>query len=304
MNILFMGTPEFAAEILRKLFESKHNIIGVFTQPAKPKGRKMIVTKSAVEILAEQKGMPVFCPCTLKDETIIERISKLSPDVIVVAAYGMILPPEILSIPKYGCVNVHGSLLPKYRGAAPIQWALINGEKETGITIMFMEKTLDSGDIICQKAVKISDNDSAETLFSSLAKLGAIELLHALDLIIQKNFIAQKQYHKAATLAPMLSKNMSLLDFSKSAEETFNLIRGLNLWPVARANILGETIKIFESKVVFNRNLRPNEIEKGKRLIIGCAKDAIELLVVAPANGKKMSGLSFVNGYISRYRNS
>lgn len=299
MNIVFMGTPEFAAVTLTSLFTSKHHIIAVFTQPDKPVGRKLILTPSPVKMLAQQHKIPMFCPSTLKSEEILTRLKALQPDVIVVAAYGMLLPKQILELPKFGCINVHASLLPKYRGAAPIQWSLINGESETGITIMFMEEKLDAGGIVNQKSIKIEDDDSAKTLFAKLAILGASALLEGLELLTKPDFKAKAQNKVQATFAPKITKEMSNLDFSKPAQEVFNLIRGLDIWPVARTQIGGKTVKILKAKIVPNNSLKPGEIAKGKQLIIGCADAAIELLTVAPENGKQMSGSAFVNGYLT-----
>lgn len=299
MNIVFMGTPEFAAVTLTSLLTSKHHIIAVFTQPDKPVGRKLILTPSPVKMLAQQYKIPVFCPSTLKSEEILTRLKALQPDVIVVAAYGMLLPKQILELPKFGCINVHASLLPKYRGAAPIQWSLINGESETGITIMFMEEKLDAGGIVSQKSIKIEDDDSAKTLFAKLAILGASALLEGLELLTKPDFKAKAQNEVQTTFAPKITKEMSNLDFSKPAQEVFNLIRGLDIWPVARTQIGGKTVKILKAKIVPNNGLKPGEIAKSKRLIIGCADAAIELLTVAPENGKQMSGSAFVNGYLT-----
>lgn len=294
-----MGTPEFAAVTLTSLLTSKYHIIAVFTQPDKPVGRKLILTPSPVKMLAQQHKIPVFCPSTLKSEEILTRLKALQPDVIVVAAYGMLLPKQILELPKFGCINVHASLLPKYRGAAPIQWSLINGESETGITIMFMEEKLDAGGIVNQKSIKIEDDDSAKTLFAKLAILGASALLEGLELLTKPDFEAKAQNEAQTTFAPKITKEMSNLDFSKPAQEVFNLIRGLDIWPVARTQIGGKTVKILKAKIVPNNGLKPGEIAKGKQLIIGCADAAIELLTVAPENGKQMSGSAFVNGYLT-----
>ena len=299
MNIVFMGTPEFAAVTLTSLLTSKHHIIAVFTQPDKPVGRKLILTPSPVKMLAQQHKIPVFCPSTLKSEEILTRLKALQPDVIVVAAYGMLLPKQILELPKFGCINVHASLLPKYRGAAPIQWSLINGESETGITKMFMEEKLDAGGIVNQESIKIEDDDSAKTLFAKLAILGASALLEGLELLTKPDFKAKAQNEAQATFAPKITKEMSNLDFSKPAQEVFNLIRGLDIWPVARTQIGGKTVKILKAKIVPNNSLKPGEIAKSKRLIIGCADAAIELVTVAPENGKQMSGSAFVNGYLT-----
>ncbi|MDR2817630.1 MAG: methionyl-tRNA formyltransferase [Oscillospiraceae bacterium] len=296
MNTVFMGTPDFAATILSGLVSSKHHVTAVFTQPDKPKGRGHELSMSPVKVLALKNNIPVLQPTTLKDEKVITQISNLDPDLIVVAAYGMLLPGSILKIPKYGCINVHGSLLPKYRGAAPIQWSIINGEKETGITIMNMEEELDHGDIICQEKIQIKESDTAASLYLTLAKVGKDALLHGIDLISSPEFIPQKQNDAEASFAAKLTKEMGNLNFNESANTILNLIRGLDIWPVARTVIAGQKVKIYKAAVTKEFNLAPNEIFVNKRLIIGCRDLALELLEIQPENGKRMTGAAFVNG--------
>ncbi|GHU84560.1 methionyl-tRNA formyltransferase [Clostridia bacterium] len=296
MRIVFMGTPDFAATILSGLISSKHRVMAVFTQPDKPNGRGHKLSISPVKILALESDISVLQPITLKDEKVAVQISNLDPDIIVVAAYGMLLPESILKIPKRGCINVHGSLLPKYRGAAPIQWAVINGEKETGITIMNMETGLDCGDIICQKAIQIKESDTASSLYLSLAEIGKNELLRGIELISSSGFVPQKQNEDEASFAPKLTKEMGNLNFNESAHTVLNLIRGLDVWPVAQTIITGQKVKIYKAAVVEGFNLAPNEVFIDKRLIVGCRDLTLELLEVRPENGKRMSGEAFVNG--------
>ena len=300
VKIVFMGTPDFAAHVLKQLLATKHQVIAVFTRPDKPSGRKLKLAESQTKKLALQSKIPVFCPTSLKNLEVQKKLQSLCPDVIVVAAYGMILPKNILEIPRYGCVNVHASLLPKYRGAAPIQWALINGERETGVTIMFMEEGLDCGGVICQRSLRIEEANRASSLFARLAEIGAAELVKGLDLIVKPGFSPITQDENEVSWAPMLTKELGQLDFLKPADELVNLVRGLEVWPVAKADLAGQKIKIFSARVILDEDLLPGEIAKSQRLIVGCKGSAIELLEVAPENGKRMSGKAFVNGYLKR----
>jgi methionyl-tRNA formyltransferase len=291
-----MGTPDFAAITLNGLISSKHRVVAVFTQPDKPKGRGHELSMSPVKVLAQRNNVPVFQPITLKDEKVVTQISNFNPDLLVVAAYGMLLPRSILKVPKCGCINVHGSLLPKYRGAAPIQWAIINGEKETGITIMSMEEGLDCGDIICQEKIQIKESDTAVSLYLTLADVGKNALLRGIDLISSPEFVPQKQNDAEASFAAKLTKEIGDLNFNESANTILNLIRGLDIWPVAHAIIAGQKVKIYKAAATEGFNLAPNEIFINKRLVIGCRDIALELLEVQPENGKRMTGAAFVNG--------
>ena len=229
LNILFMGTPDFAMESLKSLYEAKYNIIGVVTNPDKPKGRGMKLTFSPVKEYAIQNNLEVFQPVKVrKNEEFIEKIKNLNPDVICVVAYGKILPKEILEIPKLGCINVHASLLPKYRGAAPIQWAIINGDKETGVTTMFMDEGMDTGDMILKRKVSIYEDETTGELWDRLSKIGGELLVQTLKNIETNNYKREKQTGEY-TMAPMLSKEMAKIDWNnQSAQDIKNLVRGLN----------------------------------------------------------------------------
>lgn len=224
-----MGTPDFAVVSLENLINTgKHQIEGVFTQPDKPKGRGYTVTFSPVKDCAISHNIPVYQPETLKDGKAFEIIKELKPDVIVVAAYGKILPKEILDFPKYGCVNVHGSLLPKYRGAAPIQWSVLNGEKETGVTTMYMSEGLDTGDMLLKESTEIGENETAGHLFDRISEMGAELICKTLDALEKGEITPVKQDDALSSYSPMLSKKICPIDWSKSAKEVHNKIRGLN----------------------------------------------------------------------------
>jgi methionyl-tRNA formyltransferase len=247
MRILFMGTPEFAVPCLKLLISEGFDVCGVFTKPDKPKGRKFTLTQTPVKELALKHNINVFQPITLKDENIISTIKDLAPDAIVVVAYGMILPVQVLNIPPLGCINVHASLLPKYRGAGPIQWSVINGEKETGITTMYMAKGLDTGDIILKSVTLIGENETAGELYERLMTMGAELLLKTLLLIKNNKAPREKQNDALYSYAPMLDKSISQIDWQKQALQIHNLIRGLSPWLVACTKVSGKTIKVLKA---------------------------------------------------------
>ncbi|NLY43581.1 MAG: methionyl-tRNA formyltransferase [Clostridiaceae bacterium] len=245
MKILFMGTPEFAVPCLDMLVTKGYSVVGVVTQPDKPKGRGHKVSPPPVKEYAIKKGIPVFQPERLRDGSFDNDLRLLSPDCIVVVAYGKILPKSILDYPKYGCINVHASLLPKYRGAGPIQWAIINGEKETGITTMYMDEGMDTGDMILKKKVMIGENETAGELHDRLSVLGAEVLADTLRRIQEGTAPREPQNHSEATYAPMLTKEVGCIDWNKSAVEIKNLVRGVNPWPVAYTNYEGKRFKVW-----------------------------------------------------------
>ena len=247
MNILFMGTPEFSVPCLQALIDAGHNIVGVFTQPDKPKGRGNVMTPPPVKQLALEKGIKVFQPLKMKSEETMDIVRELDPELIVVVAFGRILPASILDYPKRGCINIHASLLPKYRGAGPIQWCVINGEKETGITTMLMDVGLDTGDMLLKEKTPIGENETAEELHDRLSAIGASLIVKTLDEL--DSIIPTKQDDSLSTYAPMLSKELSAIDWNKSATEVHNLVRGLNSWPMATSSIDGKTYKIHNTKI-------------------------------------------------------
>ena len=228
MKIIYMGTPDFAVPALNALINSEHEVVAVFTQPDKPKGRKMVLTPPEVKVCATENNIPVYQPDTFKDGKALEIINGYNPDVIVVAAYGKLLPKSVLDAPKYGCVNIHGSLLPKYRGAAPIQQSVLNGDKITGITTMLMDVGLDTGDILLTEETKIGENETSGELFDRLAQLGGDLILKTLSGLEQGQINPKKQDEALATHTSKIDKSYCPIDFSKSAQQVHNLVRGLN----------------------------------------------------------------------------
>lgn len=261
MKIVFMGTPDFAVEALEELVRSGYEILCVVTQPDKPKGRGNQVQISAVKECALKYDLPIFQPKKIKEAEAVEYLKTLGADLFVVAAFGQILSKEILEMPKYGCINIHGSLLPKYRGAAPIQWAVLNGEKETGITIMQMNEGLDTGDMLTKAVVPIEDKDTGESLFHKMSLAGAKLLLETIPLIEEGKLTPVQQNHEESTYAPMIKKEMGRLLWEKEAEELERIVRGMNSWPSAYTTWGKKTLKIWEAQVEEeNSGRKPGEI--------------------------------------------
>ena len=296
MKIVFMGTPDYAAVTLEKLIESYHEISGVFAQPDKPVGRKLILTPPPVKVTAEKHGIPVYQPKTLRDGEALEILKGINPDIIVVVAYGKILPEEILNLPKYGCINGHASLLPKYRGASPIQWCIVCGEEKTGVTVMKMDAGMDTGDILTQCEVEIGETETAEELFDRLSVISADLMLHTLDNI--ENITPVKQNEADATYAPIIKKEMALLDFSKSAKELYNAVRGYYSWPVAFFFLNGKRIKVIKSEIG-DETYKPAGTVVGNSdcLEIACGDGkTLKLLIVQPEGKAQMTAKQMLNG--------
>jgi methionyl-tRNA formyltransferase len=249
MKIVFMGTPDFAVQTLEKCIEH-HEVVGVFTQPDKPKGRGKKVSPTPVKITAEEHGINVFQPDKIRKSDWVELIKDLNPDVIVVVAFGQILTQEILDVPKYGCINVHASLLPKYRGAAPINWAIANGEKITGITTMQMDAGIDTGDMLLKSCIEIKEDMNAGELHDQLATIGADLLVDTLKALEKGELVPVKQNSEESSYASMLNKEMASIDWNMSAVMISNRIRGFNPWPVAHTKYKNETLKIFRAKPI------------------------------------------------------
>lgn len=296
MRIVFMGTPDFAAAILERLISTGRNVVGVFSQPDKPVGRKQIIEPTPVKKLALEHGIPVFQPAKMKDGTALEMMKSLSPDLVVVAAYGRILPKELLDVPPLGCVNVHGSLLPKYRGAAPIQWSVINGDTVTGVTTMYMAEGMDTGDMILKLETEIGEDETAGELFERLAALGADSIEKTLELFDEGSVPREPQNDGEATLAPMLKKEMGEIDFEKSPEEIHNLVRGLCPWPVAFTFVDGKTVKVYKANKAEGFCGEAGTLLDEKRFVVGCGGGALELITVQPEGKKQMSGGDFIRG--------
>lgn len=298
MRILFMGTPDFALFSLRALVEAGEDIVGVVTQPDKPKGRGYTLTPPPVKVYAEEKGLPVYQPKTLRDEAFADLLRQIDPEVIVVVAFGKILPANVLDYPKYGCVNVHGSLLPAYRGAAPMQRAIIDGCAETGITTMFMDVGLDTGDMLLKKSVAIDLHDTFETVHDKLGECGAELLLRTLALLEAGEITPEKQDDALATYAQKIEKEDCLLDFSRTAKEVHDRIRGLSPIPLSFTHTPdGRLLKIVASEPVEGKG-RPGEVISlsGGRITVACGEGAVALLSVLPEGKKKMSAADFING--------
>lgn len=296
MNVIYMGTPDFAVPALEMLAKSSHTVTAVFTQPDKPQGRKMIMTPPDVKVCAEKLGIPVYQPQSMKSEEALEIINKYNPDVIVVAAYGKLLPKSVLDAPKYGCVNIHGSLLPKYRGAAPIQQSVLNGDKITGVTTMLMDVGLDTGDILLTTETKIGENETSGELFDRLAVMGGDLILETLTALENGSVTPKKQDESKATHTSKISKALCPIDFSKSAQDVHNQVRGLSPWPVATTKISGKNVKIHSTRLA-NKGGRAGEIISVKPLVIACGENSVEIAEIQPEGKKRMSGDAFVAGY-------
>ena len=297
MRVVFMGTPDFAVPCLSRLIQAGHRVTGIFSQPDRPKGRGMHLQPPPVKELALEHGLPVFQPSTLRDGSALALLRDLEPDIIVVVAYGRILPPEILELPPLGCINVHASLLPRLRGAAPIQWSIIRGDEVTGVTTMYMAEGLDTGDMILKKETPIGPEETAGELFERLAPMGAELLIQTLEAVEQGTAPRAVQDDGLATLAPPLKKEDARLDFTASPAGFCNLVRGCNPAPGAFALCDdGKPLKVHRAIPVWDRKGKPGALLDKKRLIVGCGDGAVELLTVQPQGKKAMEGSAFLNG--------
>ncbi len=301
MKVLFMGTPDFAAVTLNKLINSKHELIGVVTQPDKLKGRAQELSISPVKELALKNDIPVYQPNKAKEPEFLETVRTLAPEVIVVAAFGQILPKVLLDIPPYGCINVHGSLLPKYRGAAPIQYSIIDGESETGITIMHMDVGIDTGDMILQAKLPIAENETGGSLFDKMAQLGADLLIEALEQLEAGTAARTVQDNDKATYVKVLSKEMGRVDFNQPAIKLERLIRGLNPWPSAYTTLSGKTLKLWQASVepCIDHTAKPGQIiELRKEAFVVATGDGALVIKELQLEGKKrMTTDLFLRGY-------
>lgn len=301
MRVVFMGTPDFAVAVLQKLIDSSHDVVGVFTMEDKPRGRHMVLTPPPIKVCAQKHNIPVFQPKSVKHGEAVPVLEKWSPDVIVVAAYGMILKSDVLHFPKYGCINVHASLLPKYRGAAPINKVILDGEKETGVTTMLMNEGLDTGDMLLSQSTPIGENETAGELFDRLAVIGGdllVDTLHALE---QGTVKPVPQDESQMTYAPMLSKKDSPVDWNRTAQDIHNQIRGLNPWPTALTVYGGKNFKLHRSLLTgkFRQDLEPGSlIANKKQLFVVCGDhQLLELTVVQPLGSRKMAAEDFLRGH-------
>lgn len=295
MRIVFMGTPDFAVPSLKALVEHHHEILAVYSQPDKPKGRGHKLQPTPVKEYALTQGLTVCQPQKVREETVISAIRELAPDCIVVVAYGKMLPKAILDIPKYGCINVHGSLLPKYRGAAPIQWAVLNGEKTTGITTMYMGEGMDTGDMLLTCETPIGDQETSGQLFDRLKELGAQLLVETLEQL--PDIQAKKQDEALVTMAPLITKEHSAIDWTMPAEKIHNQIRGLNPWPSAVAMLDGVRLKLFGAEILSCSGAAGAPFVQDGELCIYCGEGALKLTELQPENGKRMTGKSYLAGH-------
>ncbi len=289
MRIVFMGTPDIAVGTLNALIESKHEIVGVFTQPDKPVGRKQILTPPPVKVIATQNEIPVYQPTTLKTDEAFKILKELAPDIIVVVAYGKILPKNILDLPKYGCINGHASILPKYRGSAPIQWCIVCGETESGVTVQLMDEGIDTGDIIEIKKVQIAPDETSDELYEKLKYVAAELICETLEKIENGTAVFTKQEESEATYAPMIKKEMARIDFSKTANEIHNLVRGFYSWPTAYFMLGDKRLKVYKTEVVKGQGEPSCVIKSDGELVIACGGNtAIRLLEIQLEGSKRM----------------
>ncbi|MBP3379363.1 MAG: methionyl-tRNA formyltransferase [Ruminococcus sp.] len=297
MKVIFMGTPDFAVPCLRKLAESCHEVAAVFTQPDKPKGRGYKMVPTPVKAAAAEYDIPVYQPLSLRKgedaEAAMDILHNIAPDLIVVTAYGQILPKEILELPKFGCINIHASLLPRYRGAAPINWVLLNGEEETGVTSMQMSEGLDTGDMLIKKSVKIGENETYSELYSRLAEIGGEVLEETIAALEAGSLTPEKQDDDLSCYSPMIKKEMSALDFTRTAAEVHNVIRGVTGFTMMG----GKRLKVFASEISHNiAPAGPGEIVDTEKFAVSCSDGAVIFREIQLEGGKRMKTEDFLRG--------
>lgn len=303
-RIVYMGTPEFAVPALVALHNSRHKVVGVLTNPDRRAGRGKTIHQSPVKKAALDFGIPVYQPQKVrKNKEAYKTISDWKPDICVVAAYGQILPQKVLDIPTLGSINIHASLLPKYRGAAPINWCIVHGETETGITTMMMEKGLDTGPMLQQISIPIPHDAIAQEIHDDLSLLGAGMILPTIESLIDGSLVPEIQNHDASSYAPMMSKTDGKIDWNQRNKDVHNLIRGMNPWPGAYATFRGKGIKIHRSEVS-SKVLVPGQVEvQDNALFVGCSAGSVKILEIQPQNKKKMLARDFINGHLSNPKN-
>ena len=301
MRLVFMGTPDFAVNSLERLIQDGHEIVGVFTQPDKPQGRKMKLTPPPVKQLALTYDIPVYQPDSFKNESQLELLRELNPEVIIVVAYGKLLPGYVLDLPKYGCINVHGSLLPKYRGAAPVQWMVLNGEQTAGVTTMYMDRGLDTGDILLTSETPVGENETAGELFDRLAAMGADLLAETLERLPQ-GIARTPQDDAQSTYVSVLSKEMSVVDWSKPAQHVHNQIRGLDPWPVAVTTRGDVRLKLFQSRMTDETAQVPagtvTVADPKKGLFVACGDGRVlQITEIQMVGKKRMAAGDYLRGH-------
>lgn len=296
-----MGTPDFAIPSLEILLKDGHNVQAVFTQTDKPKGRGNKLSFTPVKEFALTHNIPVYQPNSLKKESEIYTpiIKEYAPDAIVVVAYGKLLPIEVLNIPRLGCINVHGSLLPKYRGAAPIQWTVLNGDEFGGVTTMLMAEGMDTGDMLLKQAVRVGDNETAAEYYTRLSFVGAELLSKTLQALENGGIIPKKQDESEATTAPMLTKEMCPIDFNRSAKEVYNQIMGLSDWPCATCLIDGKKLKVYRCEIVSREKscYKPGEVVKAQDFTVACSEGTVRFTEVQIEGSKRMPAENYLRGH-------
>ena len=297
MRVVFMGTPDFAVTALSSIAGAGHEILAVYTQPDKAKGRSGKLQPPPVKVRAEELGIPVFQPEKLRDEDQVAALRALQPEIIVVAAYGQILPESILAIPPLGCINIHASLLPKYRGAAPIERCILEGEEKTGVTTMYMAKGLDTGDMIEQSETKILPTDTGETLTNRLAEMGGQLILSTMEKLSAGTAVRTPQKEEESSYAKMLDKSLGCMDFHKTAAELERAVRALDPWPSAFTSIDGKNVKIYGAEVTEETGTPGTIIDVTKKsFTIACGEGALRILRLQPEGKKPMDTAAFLNG--------
>lgn len=299
MRVVFMGTPDIAATCLKKILSDGFEVVGVYTQPDRPKGRGMKMVASPVKEVALAAGIPVFQPETFREEETVEALRELKPDVCAVVAYGRILPQKVLDVPKYGCINIHASVLPKYRGSAPYQWAVLDGLTETGVTAMYLCREMDAGDIIDVSKTPIGENETAGELLDRLAVLGADLLSKTLRRFASEGKVpAVPQNPDEVSYAPMLDKTMCPIDWNKTAQQVHNHVRGLHPWPVATMELQGKKFKVHETRMVSGSGAPGQILGLTKTgLVIACGEGAVEITSLQAEGGKRMAAPDYFRGH-------
>ncbi len=298
MRVVFMGTPDIASVCLKKILADGFDVVGVYTQPDRPKGRGMKMVCSPVKEVALAAGIPVFQPENFREEASVQQLRDLQPDICAVVAYGRILPQKVLDVPKRGCINIHASILPKYRGSAPYQWAVLDGLEETGVTAMYLTREMDAGDIIDVSRTPIGENETAGELLDRLAVLGAGLLSKTLSRFAQGEVKGTAQDASQVSYAPMLDKSMSPIDWTKTAQQVHNHVRGLHPWPVATMEIQGKLFKVHATRVAEGAG-EPGQILGLTKtgLLVACGEGAVEILSLQAEGGKRMSAPDYFRGH-------
>ncbi len=298
MRVVFMGTPDIAATCLKKILADGFQVVGVYTQPDRPKGRGMKMIPSPVKEVALAENIPVFQPANFREEETVEALRQLKPDVCAVVAYGRILPQKILDIPTLGCVNIHASLLPQYRGSAPYQWAVLDGQKETGVSAQYMQLQMDAGDVIGVAKTPIGENETAGELLDRLAVLGADLLSKTLGRLAEGPVTGEKQDESQVTFAPMLDKTMCPIDWTKSAQQVHDHVRGLHPWPVATMELQGKSFKVHATRIAEGSGTPGQILGLSKTgLKIACGTGAVEVISLQAEGGKRMAAPDYFRGH-------